>query len=53
MVDQVEIIDIRFGELTVPFFVFVGVDHVEFFFPEPDQGSVDTEHLGDFSDRII
>ncbi len=53
VIDQMEIIDIRFRELTIPLFVLVGFNHIEFFFPESDQGSVDTEHIGYFSDRII
>ena len=53
VVDEVEVVDVRFGELAVAFFVLVGFDDVEFFFPKADEGGVYPEHVGDFADGVI
>ena len=51
--DEVEVVDVLAGEESVSFFVFVGFDDVEFFFPEADEGGVDAEHFRHFADRVV
>lgn len=53
VVDEVEVVDVRFCELAVAFFVLVGFDDVELFFPKTDEGGVYSEHLGDFADGVV
>jgi hypothetical protein len=53
VVDQVEVFDVDGAEVAVSFFVFAGLEDVEFGFPEAEEGLVDPEHFRDLSHSIV
>jgi hypothetical protein len=48
-----EVFDIVDGEESVSFFVFGGLDDVEFFFPKANKRCIHVEHGGDFSNGVV
>ena len=52
MKDEVEIIQIFFGEKAVAFFIFLGLDTIKFLLPKAYQGSINIETCRDFSNGI-
>src|SRR5690606_34127603 len=52
-INDLQVLQVLLREKTVPLLILPGLQDLELFFPEPDQGSVDIEHLRDLSDAVI
>jgi hypothetical protein len=53
VVDLAEEVDVVVGVVAGAFLVFMGFDGREFGLPKAEEGGVDVEHLGYFTDGVV